>query len=57
MPSLLAKAEYITKLHAICVQCGDLANYSYRKTKTDDLLLLGEKDDYEPRCRHCFYEG
>lgn len=57
MPALLAKAEYITKLHAICVQCGDLANYSYRKTKTDDLLLLGERDDYEPRCRHCFYEG
>lgn len=55
MPSLLARAEYITKLHAICVRCGDNANYSYRKPKIDDQVLLGEKDVYEPRCRHCFY--
>lgn len=55
MPGLLARAEYITKLHAICVKCGETAGYSYRKTKIDDLVLLGEKDVYEPRCRNCFY--
>jgi len=57
MPSLLARAEYITKLHAICVKCGDNANYSFRKPKIDDQVLLGEKDVYEPRCRKCFYRG
>lgn len=56
MPALLSRAEYITKLHAICVRCGDLANYSYRIPKIDDQLLLGEKNIYEPRCRRCFYE-
>jgi thymidine kinase len=56
MPSLLAMAEYITKLHAICVKCGDIANYSYRLAKIDEQVLLGEKDVYEPRCRNCFYE-
>ena len=55
IPSLLARAEYITKLHAICVKCGDIANYSYRRAKIDDKVLLGETDVYEPRCRHCFY--
>jgi thymidine kinase len=55
VPGLLARAEYITKLHAICVKCGDIANYSYRKPKIDDKVLLGEKDVYEPRCRQCFY--
>lgn len=55
MPALLAKAEYITKLHAICMQCGDIANYSYRKTGNDSKVLLGEKDVYEPRCRNCYY--
>jgi thymidine kinase len=54
IPALLAKAEYITKLHAICVKCGDIANFSYRRTKIDDQILLGEKDVYEPRCRRCF---
>ena len=53
MPNLLAKADYITKLHAICVRCGNIANISYRKTKTEGQILLGEKDVYEPRCRHC----
>jgi thymidine kinase len=55
MPSLLAKAEYITKLHAICVQCGDIANFSYRRTQEENQIVLGEKETYEPRCRHCFY--
>ncbi|MBN8854222.1 MAG: thymidine kinase [Sphingobacteriales bacterium 50-39] len=55
MPNLLAKAEYITKLHAICVKCGNIANYSYRKKTTSGQILLGEKDIYEPRCRNCYF--
>jgi len=57
MPALLARAEYITKLHAICVKCGEIANYSYRIIKIEDQVLLGEKNIYEPRCRRCFYKG
>lgn len=53
MPNLLAKADYITKLHAICQVCGNIANISYRKVKTEGQVLLGEKDVYEPRCRIC----
>lgn len=56
MPNLLAKADYITKLHAICVKCGNIANYSYRKSVNNNTVLLGEKDVYEPRCRQHFYE-
>jgi len=55
MPAILARAEYITKLHAICVRCGNLANYSYRLSEKEEQVLLGEKNVYEPRCRHCFY--
>lgn len=55
MPNLLAVADYITKLHAICVVCGNIANYSYRTTAEEGQLLLGEKDKYEPRCRHCYH--
>lgn len=54
MPSLLAKADFITKLHAICVRCGHIANYSYRKTTQEGQVVLGEKDIYEPRCRSCY---
>jgi len=54
IPALLAKAEYITKVHAICVQCGALANHSYRLVASDSKVLLGEKESYEPRCRACF---
>jgi thymidine kinase len=57
MPVLLSKAEYITKLHAICMQCGNIANYSYRKTGNAALLLIGSKDLYEPRCRLCYEKG
>jgi thymidine kinase len=53
MPNLLAVAEYITKVHAICVHCGALASHSYRLIKNDKQVLLGEKDSYEPRCRTC----
>lgn len=53
MPNLLAKADYITKLHAICQVCGNIANISYRKIKAGGQVLLGEKDVYEPRCRTC----
>ncbi len=53
MPNLLAKADYITKLHAICERCGNIASYSYRKSADISQIVLGEKDVYEPRCRHC----
>jgi thymidine kinase len=53
MPNLLAKADYITKLHAICMKCGDIANISYRKVAGGGQVLLGEIDIYEPRCRTC----
>jgi thymidine kinase len=56
MPGLLAKADYITKLHAICVKCGNIANISYRKKAEGPQVLLGEMDIYEPRCRHCAQE-
>jgi thymidine kinase len=56
MPQLLAVADYITKLHAICVVCGNIANYSYRKSNDQTQVLLGEKDKYEPRCRHCYHQ-
>lgn len=57
VPALLSKADYITKLHAICVVCGNIANYSYRKSEEAHKLVLGEKDKYEPRCRNCYYQA
>lgn len=54
IPSLLAISEYITKVHAICMKCGSLAQYSYRKSEEDQVVLLGEKDKYEPLCRDCY---
>jgi thymidine kinase len=57
MPQLLARAEYATKVHAICMVCGNLASYSFRKSADKSQVLLGEKDLYEPRCRACFMEG
>jgi len=54
MPYLMAVAEYITKVHAICVKCGDLAQFSHRTVLNDRQVLLGEKESYEPLCRHCF---
>lgn len=57
MPALLAIAEYVTKVHAICVHCGNLATHSYRLATGDEVILLGEKEQYEPRCRSCYAKG
>ncbi len=57
IPDLFAIADYVTKVHAICTRCGNLAQYSYRKSDTDKLVFLGEKDEYEPLCRACYIEA
>ncbi len=57
MPQLLAIAEFVTKVHAICVVCGGVASYSFRLSASKKQVLLGETDVYEPRCRHCFTKG
>ncbi len=57
MPQLMAVAEYVTKVHAICQKCGDIANYSYRKIAEQKTVVLGEQDAYEARCRGCFILG
>lgn len=54
MPQLMAIAEDVQKVHAICVKCGSLANHSHRLSKNDKLVVLGEKDIYEPLCRECY---
>ena len=54
MPRLMAVAEDVQKVHAICVRCGALANHSHRLSKSEDLVLLGEKNVYEPLCRDCY---
>ena len=54
MPELMSISEYVTKVHAICATCGDLAQYSHRTVKEKSLVMLGEKDSYEPLCRICF---
>jgi thymidine kinase len=54
MPGLLAIAEYVTKVHAICMRCGNLAQYSFRKSEEAQVVVLGEKDKYEPLCRTCY---
>ncbi len=56
MPALIATAEYVTKIHAICMNCGDLAHYSHRIVKSNQQVLLGEMDAYEPLCRKCYIE-
>ncbi len=57
MPNLLAMADFITKLHAICMVCGDVASHSFRKVHSDVTFMLGEKESYEPRCRKCFLQN
>ena len=54
MPKLCAVADEVIKVHAICVECGNLAGYSHRLVKNDKLVLLGEKDEYQPLCRECY---
>jgi thymidine kinase len=54
MPTLMAIAESVTKVHAVCVRCGNPALYSYRLVPSKEKVLLGEKDSYEPRCRICY---
>lgn len=56
MPFIMAKADYVTKLHAICVKCGHIANYSYRKIPNEDQVMLGATNAYEPRCRKCYMD-
>lgn len=56
IPSLMATAEYVTKVHAICMECGNLAQYSHRLVEDDSLVLLGETDNYVPLCRKCYME-
>lgn len=55
MPALMAIAEEVTKVHAICMKCGAPANYSFRISDNENRLFLGEKGEYEPRCRYCFF--
>ena len=57
IPAMLAIAEYVTKVHAICVHCGNLATHSFRLAHGDEVILLGEKEQYEPRCRSCYQMG
>ncbi len=57
IPKLMAVAEYVTKVHAICMECGSLAHYSHRKIAGVKLVMLGETESYEPLCRRCFLEN
>jgi thymidine kinase len=57
IPALLAIADEVTKVHAICVKCGNLAYATHRITKSEKRVLLGEKADYEPLCRTCYMEA
>jgi len=57
MPALMAAAEYITKVHAICMRCVNLANHSFRITEESSLVVLGETNNYEPLCRDCFHKA
>jgi len=54
IPALMATAEYVTKVHAICMRCGELAHYSHRTIASEKLVVLGEMDNYEPLCRKCY---
>jgi thymidine kinase len=55
MPELMAMAEMVTKLRAICVKCGNDAVYSYRMAKSEDIICVGGKESYEARCRKCYF--
>jgi thymidine kinase len=57
MPALMATAEYVTKVHAVCTRTGNLAQYSFRKTNDDSLVMLGETEEYEPLSRGAYYRA
>lgn len=57
MPQILSVANYVTKIHAICMECGYPATHSFRKIKMEEQVVLGERESYEARCRKCFREG
>ncbi|MGE5429235.1 MAG: thymidine kinase [Methylococcaceae bacterium] len=57
IPGLMAVADHVTKVHAICMRCGDVAQFSHRISKAEKLVLLGEKDEYEPLCRSCYIKA
>jgi thymidine kinase len=57
MPALMATAEYVTKVHAVCTRTGNLANYSFRKSDSDNLVLLGETEEYEPLSRAAYFNA
>ncbi|MCW5519880.1 thymidine kinase [Aureitalea sp. L0-47] len=57
MPNLMATAEYVTKVHAVCPRTGNLAHYSFRKSQSDELVLLGETEEYEPLSRAAYYKA
>jgi len=57
MPNLMATAEYVTKVHAVCTRTGNLAQYSFRKSTKEDLVLLGETDEYEPLSRAAYFKA
>ena len=57
MPKLMAVAEFVTKVNAVCMVCGDIATHTYRTAQNDSLVMLGEKDSYQARCRRCFNAG
>ena len=57
MPNLMATAEYVTKVHAVCTRTGNLAQYSFRKNSNDKLVMLGEVDEYEPLSRAAYFKA
>ena len=57
MPALMATAEYVTKVHAVCTKTGNLANYSFRKAVNEDIVFLGETQEYEPLSRAAYYKA
>jgi thymidine kinase len=57
IPQILATAEYVTKVHAICMRCGKLAHISHRTVHNDKLVMLGETESYEPLCRTCYQKA
>jgi thymidine kinase len=57
MPNLMATAEYVTKVHAVCTRTGNLAQYSYRKAQSEDIVMLGETEEYEPLSRAAYFKA